>query len=249
MRGKPNTKEKKKDARRPDSQAGKELLLLWAILGEGGGKDVSRATLNAKGMLPAEDKKARDGLEKRGLIKVESRSTANETGRAVKGTWISVTKDGLVWAEENLAVMPAKSQAAAPILQAWLRRLSILLQARNLPIAEFLGSHRGTKNIESQIDVAVQPLNGDYVALRGEIRRAYLELTGGRFNARALLRDLRQKLREVGRPALDEALKRMQSEEEASLYQLDNRVELTDADRAAAIHFGSEPRHILWINQ
>ena len=41
----------------------------------------------------------------------------------------------------------------------------------------------------------------------------------------------------------------MQREQLASLYQLDNRTEITDADRAAAIYFGSEPRHILWMER
>jgi len=63
------------------------------------------------------------------------------------------------------------------------------------------------------------------------------------------LADLREKLADIDRAALDEALKRMQRDEEASLYQLDNQVDITDADRAAAIYFGSEPRHILWIER
>ena len=45
--------------------------------------------------------------------------------------------------------------------------------------------------------------------------------------------ELRVRLKDIDRPALDEALKQMQREEEASLYQLDNQVEVTDADRAA----------------
>ena len=253
--GTPKLKEK---SQRPDPRAGKEVLLLWAILGEGGVNSVSRATLSKKGMLPSEDNKAREGLKARGLIQVEPRTTRNEQGRPVRGIWMTVTKAGLAWAEENLAAVPAKSQVAAPILQAWLARLSILLQARDIPVAEFLG-RQGDVGPEPGIEratittVAAPPdrstLNGDYDALRARIRQAYLELTGGRVNARVLLSDLRRKLKDVDRRALDEALKKMQSEEEASLYQLDNRVELTDADRAAAIYFGGEPRHILWIER
>ena len=93
------------------------------------------------------------------------------------------------------------------------------------------------------------PIGRDYDRSRARIRQAYLELTGGRLNARALLSDLREMLKDIDRLALDEALKQMQYEEEASLYQLDNQVEVTDADRAAAIYFGGEPRHILWIER
>jgi hypothetical protein len=121
MGGKPKAaaKENKKTKRAPESdpQAGKETLLLWAILGAGGEKCVSRVTLTEKGMLPGEDKKARDGLEKRGLITVKP--PLDEHGRPARGIWMTVTKTGLTWAEENLAVMPAKTQAATPILQAW----------------------------------------------------------------------------------------------------------------------------------
>jgi hypothetical protein len=255
--GKPKAKGKE------SPQAGKEVLLLWAILGEGGGKDVSRAVLEKKSMLPSDDKKARDGLERQGLIGVEQRTTRNEQGKPVRGTWITVTEKGLAWADENLAAMPAKMQAAAPILQAWLRRLSVHLDTHKIPIATFLGLHRGGAMgpadspaygfHEDPPAVTLHPdtpqLNGDYDALRVRIRQAYLELTGGRFNTRALLRDLRQKLKDVARPVLDEALKKMQGKGEAILYRLDNQIEVTDADRAAAIHFGGEPRHILWIER
>jgi hypothetical protein len=259
---------KKESARQSGSQAGKELLLLWAILGEGGGKAVSRAALDKKGMLPSNDAQVRDGLEARGLVrKVDP--PRNEQGRTAPGIWLAVTEAGLAWAEENLAAAPAKSQAASPILQAWLARVSVLLQARKMSITAFLAPHGGGADAEPgfspgadspvlvlhEVSPAVtyvpgpSPVKGDYNALRVRIRQAYLDLTGGRFNTRALLRDLRQKLRDIDRPVLDEALKKMQDDEAATLYQLDNRVELTDADRAAAIHFGGQPRHILWIER
>jgi hypothetical protein len=31
--------------------------------------------------------------------------------------------------------------------------------------------------------------------------------------------------------------------------QLDNRIEITDADRDAALEIGREPRHLLWISK
>jgi hypothetical protein len=249
---------KKGKEKRPDSGAGSEALLLWAVLAEGGGKDVARATLDNKGMLPNEDKKARDGLKDRGLITAEQRYTQNDNGRSVRGIWITVTEAGWVWAEENLVAPLARSQAAAPILQAWMRRISIFLNNDNASLSKFFGSHHASgaevSGPHPQADGLSspphqQPLAPNYDTLRARIREAYLELTGGRLNTRALLSDLREKLSDIDRPALDEALKQMQQDEEASLYQLDNQVELTDADRAAAIYFGGEPRHILWIER
>jgi hypothetical protein len=248
----------KEKLQRPNPRAGKELLLLWAILGEGGGSDVSRTALNDKGMLPSDDKAARDGLAARGLIKVEKRKSRNERGRSISGYWMTVTEAGKAWAEENLAAVPAKSQAAAPILQAWLTRLSVFLHARDIRMTQFLGQHSGVSHDpETALGItplvpshpSPPPLARDYDAVRVRIRQAYLELTGGRLNTRALLSELRVRLKDIDRPALDEALKQMQREEEASLYQLDNQVEVTDADRSAAIYFGGEPRHILWIER
>jgi hypothetical protein len=92
---------------RSDPRAGKEVLLLWAILGEGGGKDVSRSSLNDKGMLPSDDKAARNGQKARGLIKVEKRRSRNEKGRSISSYWMTVTETGRAWAEENLAAVPA----------------------------------------------------------------------------------------------------------------------------------------------
>jgi hypothetical protein len=89
----------------------------------------------------------------------------------------------------------------------------------------------------------------DYAALRERIREAYLDVTGGSFNTRALLSNIRERLPDVDRDALDGALKRMQRDDDASLMQLDNRAEITEGDRAAALHIGSEPRHILWITR
>jgi hypothetical protein len=251
---KQGTKEK---VTQSEARMRKQILLLWAILGEGGGKDVSRSSLEKKAMLPSDDKAARDALEAQGLIKVEPRSSRNDLGRPVKGLWISVTDDGRAWAEENLAAVPAKAFAAAPILQAWLTRLSAFISTHHLSLKDVLEPRYAARGeSERKQDAARTPTPEpaptpapDYEALRKRIRRTYLDLTGGRLNTRALLADLREKLTDVPRPALDEALKRMQREEEASLYQLDNQVEVTDADRAAAIHFGGEPRHILWIER
>jgi len=102
-------------------------------------------------MLPGDDKAARDALVARGLIKAETRSSHNENGKPVRGLWMSVTDDGRAWAEENLAAVLAKAFAAAPILQAWLTRLSAYISAHHhLSLKEVLGSHdSGSAKAES----------------------------------------------------------------------------------------------------
>src|SRR5262249_37710921 len=147
------------------------------------------------------------------------------------GYWLSVTEAGREWAGENLAAVPAKSQAAAPTLQAWLKRLSIFLHARNIPIAEFLGQQLGESregNTDIGITLAVarhaHPSSpaSDYQALRERIREAYLEVTGGRLNTRVLLSDLRERLKDIDRASLDEALRQIHLEEGTTLSGLNN---------------------------
>jgi hypothetical protein len=107
----------------------------------------------------------------------------------------------------------------------------------------------GAFHEDSPATPAQPPLNGDYDALRTRIRQAYLAVTGNRVNTRARLRDIREKLHDMDPAALEATLKRMQREQQATLYPLDNKAEIADADRTAAIYFGSEPRHILWIER
>ena len=85
--------------------------------------------------------------------------------------------------------------------------------------------------------------------LRDRIGKAAYEAAGGRWNARALLKDVRAKLKDVDRATLDNELKQMQREERAVLYTLDNRIEITEADRKAAISVGGEGMHILWMQE
>jgi hypothetical protein len=214
----------------------KQTLILWALL------VTENAAAFQNELKPEPDKADRDALEGAGLIKVERR------GR-YRRYWIEVTKHGWEWAGHNLsAALPVNSATGSQILQAWLTRLKTFMEARDLRLADILGLQHSEQERPSHPEPAAGA-PADYATTRERIRRAYLDITGGRFNARALLRDIREKVKEIDRRTLDDALRQMQREQEASLYQLDNRTEITDADRKAAIYFGNEPRHILWIER
>jgi hypothetical protein len=204
-----------------------QTLILWALLAKPGGASFQ------KDLIPEVKKPDRDALVGAGLI------TAVKQARLLR---LEVTEKGWAWAAEHLdADLPKRSTAGCAVLQAWLTQLNLFMKGRHFALADFF-------NQQPPAEAAAPPPLDD-ATLPDRIRMVYLELTGGRFNTRALLRDIRDKLRDVGRGKLDEALTRMQRDQVASLYQLDNRIEITDADRAAAIYFGSEPRHILWIER
>jgi hypothetical protein len=214
----------------------KRALILWALL------VTENAAAFQNELKPEPDKADRDALEGAGLIKVERR------GR-YKRYWIEVTDKGWVWASEHLdAKLPTRSNAGGGVLQAWLTRLKVFMSAHGFVLADVLGP-QATAPAGAPGSPVVAPSPFDYAAVRALVRNAYLDITGGHFNARALLRDIREKVKEIDRRTLDDALRQMQVEQEVSLYQLDNRTEITDADRKAAIYFGSEPRHILWIER
>lgn len=224
-----------KNASTPEKQA----LILWALLAK------DNAAAFQKELKPEPDKADRDALEKRGLIRSEKRGRYHQI-------WIEVTDQGWDWAGKNLsASLPNNSAAGCEILRDWLMRLQTFMQTRGLVLADILAPRGQTeeKLANGQLTVCATGAVDDYGTLRRRIREAYLDTTKGRLNTRALLSNIRIKLKDIDRATLDEALKRMQRDEEASLYQLDNRAEITDADRAAAIHFAGEPRHILWIER
>ena len=207
-------------------------LILWALLAR------ENAAAFQNELKPEPDKADRDVLKEDGLI------TWQKHGQRI---WIEVTDKGWDWAADHLdAALPAKSNAGSDVLRAWLIRLKQFMEARSLALADILGPQNAPEPMDGP---PAKPVTLDYAAVRKRVRDAYLEISGGRLNTRVLLRDLRGKLQDIERGKLDGALDEMQRDQEASLYQLDNRAEITDSDRAAAIYFGNEPRHILWIER
>jgi hypothetical protein len=165
---------------------------------------------------------------------------------------LEVTDRGWRWAEEHLAdALPDKTQGGAFVLRAWLTRLRTFMQARNVGLAEILGEQEereGEKPLSSrttETTAVSSPL--DHSRLRERIREAYLDVTGGSFNKRALLRDIRARLPDVDRNVLDEALEKMHFENGTMLMGLDNPREITSAVQDATLMFRGEPMHILWI--
>ena len=206
---------------REQRQAERQTLVLWALLANGGEGFGTR-------LKPEVDRPEREALLKSGLISVEKRK---------RSYWLSVTDRGWRWAEDHLGdKLPDRSYAGTFILAGWLKHLQTFMRVSNTPLADILVPRKTTTTPE-------------YETLREQIRTAYLAVTGGIFNRRALLTDIRRRLPNVDRGALDNALELMQRQGDATLMQLDNRPDITPADEEAAIQIGQEARHILWISR
>jgi hypothetical protein len=235
LNSKTKPQKKPQSKSREQRQSEKQMLVLWALLvnlGEGLGSDLK----------PKADKPEREALKKAGLITVEIRKRAY---------WLSVTDRGWRWAEDHLGdALPDRSYAGSFVLASLLKQLQAFMRATNTPLAEILvprTAGKGGATIANAASAGASPI--EYGAVRDLIRSAYLTVTGGEFSKRALLADLRKHLPDVDRTVLDNTLVRMQQHGDATLMQLDNRPDITQADREAAIQIGQEQRHIIWISR
>ena len=148
-----------------------QTLILWSLLARTGGAGFQ------KDIRPEVKKPDRDALVKAGLI------TSEKRGRP--GLWLETTDRGWAWAADHLdADLPKRSIHGAAILQAWLKRLKAFMAAKDFVLADVLAPPAPT-----------EPRRDDYSALRGRIRRSYLEATGGRLNQRVFLNVLRDESR------------------------------------------------------
>lgn len=222
--------------------SGWEALILWALLAEGG--ESYWTPLIRKKMVAKDHAAARDALVRAGLVKSEMRP-----GKG-KGIWIEVTDEGWRSAGKNLGAALPITKMASPVLQAWLARLQAFMAAKDLVLADLLGPQHPGKPASRPETIAPSPSAPlDYATLRGRIREAYLELTGGHFNMRATLKDVREKLKDIAPGTLDEALARMHLEDGTTLSGLNNPQEVTPAIRNAALSFKGEPMYVLWITK
>ncbi|MGH8628489.1 MAG: hypothetical protein ACREYC_25570, partial [Gammaproteobacteria bacterium] len=152
-------------------------------------------------------------------------------------------------AGKNLSAALPPTRKASAVLQAWLTHLQAFMEVRGFVLADILSPRRPVGSLSP--DQAVEPATlptPDYLRLRERIRKAYLDLTGG-FNERVLLVDLRERLKDIDRPMLDETLKRMHLEEGTTLSGLNNPQQITPAIRDAGLSFKGEPMYVLWITK
>lgn len=196
-----------------------QSLILFALVAKPG------AGALQKDIKPDIKKADREALHKAGLIDIDKR------GRAI---WLEVNDRGWDWAQSNLgAPLPSGSTAGCEILQSWLSRLKLYLDAREIALADVLAPSRPK----------VAP------ALPDRIRAAYLACSGGRLNERVFLSALRQHLADVGREKLDEVLRGLHARDGMHLSGSDNPRELTDENRAAVLVYKGEPMYVIWITQ
>ena len=204
-----------------------QVLFLWNLIftgGEGFKQDLKPE------LTPASKRKQ---LIQWGLIQEEKRK--NKKGSPA--LYIQVTEKGWKWASDNLtAEFSQKSTASAPALSALLSRLNNYLNQQQLSLAEFLG-------LLNSEPVANEP----EMDLEQRIKDAYFKVSGGKWNVRVHLHELRQNLPDISRQSLDQKLLDMQKHEKLVLYNMDDVRHIRPEDEAAAIDIAGFKRHIIYM--
>lgn len=85
------------------------------------------------------------------------------------------------------------------------------------------------------------------VSLQDRIRSAYTVCADYERGVWVGLAELRMFLQDVPRAEVDEALRLINREADVNLVPESNLKALTAADVAAAVHFGDQDKHLIWI--
>ena len=197
----------------------KQVLALWTLL-------FRRETPMQSKLKPELKPKERKQLVDAGLIELEER----RKGRS-KAKYVLLTDKAWAWAAENLDAKFSQRANAGPALEGLLASLKAYMKGNNVSLAQLLSPRPAppTQDAEEQI------------------RAAYLKLSKGQWNARVRLADLRRELPPLRRQEVDDALLRMQSEQKLVLYHLDDALDRTEADEAAALDIKGFKRHLVYM--
>jgi hypothetical protein len=206
-----------------------QVLFLWGLLARGGEGWKTDLKPELKGRYAP--------LRRAGLLEEEGRPHP-DTGRPRK--WIRLSEAGWAWAEARLdAPVSPRSTAAGPVLQGVLTRLKAYLTATGVPLVEMICPET----------VAAGPTPAAPAPpLAARIRSAYLADSAGHWGVRVRLAALRRFLGDISRPVLDAALLELARTERLALYPLDDPLDVTDADREAAIERLGQRFHVVYMD-
>jgi len=173
-------------------------------------------------MKPQLSPKRRKVLQDRGLVELEKRGRARH---------LVLTDEAWRWAAEHLDADFSINVNGGRALAGLLPRLKAYLDRHGVSLAEILASGElpGSDDIETRI------------------REAYRAASGGEWNVRIRLADLRRELADIPRETQDRALLEMQSAGVLALYPNNDPRDLTGEDHAAALDVVGARRHLVYM--
>lgn len=216
-----------------------QTLFLWRLLATEGSEFLKK-------IKPEVDAKERKALESAGLIAVEKRKESDKKG-ARASMFIRLTEQGWDWAATHLDADFSKTLNAAPVLHAILCKLKSHLERSGMSLADFMCPPEVNPPKSKEAGSATSQLAADSAV---RVRAAYCQASGGRWNVRVRLADLRRLLFDVPRDALDTTLLQMEREGSLVLYPLDDPQEVRPEDESAGLRNTlGILRHIVYIER
>jgi len=217
-----------------DDQAIRVRLLRLALLFGG--------EVAAKDLKPEIDKSTRERLESRGLIERDCYIMA-ANGRKVRG--LRLTDSGWMWLCDHFAGDVRSNVQCGRELTAVLHLLRKLSQEKNLTFSELLTRYRSSSAANGDLSDAMLEER-----LPAQVRHVCQKLQKHLRTDRLRLTHIRRELGSVANDVLNKTLLAMDSRGEVTLYQMDDPLEITAEDRAAALMTPSgQARHILYLRQ
>ena len=202
-------------------------LALWELLLTGEEPAMSK-------VKPDITPSVRQKLVDEGLIELEKRG---------RSTHILLTDGAWNRALDDLVVEGSRSPYGNTVLQHLLKRVQQYLDVNNISLAEFLRS-KDPAPLDSDSDSEQSA-----AAVEDKIRAAYTKASQGSYNVRVKLAELRKYLSEFSRTQIDQALGKMELEENLVLMTLNDPQEIDAEDEAAAVDVGGQKRHIVYVKE
>ncbi|WP_337176008.1 hypothetical protein [Paludisphaera sp.] len=213
-----------------------ETLALWRLAVDGG-------EAWSKDVRPELKRDSRDRLAAAGLIEASKRRNPEGRGAPIH---LTLADAGWAWIAANLdADLTSRSPAAAGILARLLRALKRYMDRADVPLADLLAPAPRSAPAPAAAADSAPSSDGDIAA---RVASAYFAISGGQPNVRVRLADLRRRLEDVPREALDRELMDIQVRGEAALYRLNDPREINDEDREAVFRTPTgEERYIIYM--
>ena len=206
----------------------KQALVLWSLVVAVPGEEPSRSTLKPK----------LNAIERRQLLDADL-IEEDKRGRAVH---LLLADKGWEWAEQQNLIKLCLSPNATPVLEKLIQALVRFLARNDVRLAEVIATIRPPQqHTTSPLQAGSPPIIED------QIRAACLSLTGGEYERRVRLADLRRALSGLSRDELDEVLLQMDQLRDIQLMMLEQPSDVTPEDREAAIFLAGHPLHILYL--
>jgi hypothetical protein len=162
-----------------------------------------------------------------------------------------LTEEGWYALEENLGAPISNAGATATVLRAILAGLARQIQQGTISLSDVVAE---TESFPASVVKQKASLSDNTIVPTDVKRRLFdacRRIAGdGVYNVRIRLADLRVQLADVPRPAVDDALKELERNEDAALYTLDDPREIRPDDEEAALSTSSgAKRHILYLSR